>query len=521
MVLISQFLFQNLSKSVCNAYEEEYAIVLCTFIFIIIVSLYTWLVLIKRNQYQLPPGPKGLPIVGSLPFLDPEIHCYFANLAKSYGPILSLKLGKVTCVVISSPGLAHEVLKDHDVTFANREIPDASRAIEYCGHDIAFTNYGPEWQMLRKVCVHHMLGNTTLVASYNLRRREMRSTIGYLYSQKGSSVNIGEQMFLTLLNVITSMLWGDTIQVEEREQVGTEFRQLVAEVTELLGKPNLSDFFPGLAWLDLQGIRKKMAMVIPRFDNIFDKLIGQRLGIEQFGVEKDFLQVLLQLKNERDPKTPLTMHHVKALLLDMVVGGTDTTSSTVEFAMAELMNKPMLMKKAQQELDTVVGSDTIVEESHIPKLPYLHAIVKEVLRLHPALPLLIPHRPSESCVVGGYTVPEGARVFVNAWAIHRDATIWKKPLEFHPERFLNGNGDYSGKNFNYIPFGSGRRMCAGMAMAERMVMHSLASLLHSFDWELPAGENLDLSEKFGIVMKKRIPLVASPIPRLSGPAMYK
>lgn len=197
----------------------------------------------------------------------------------------------------------------------------------------------------------------------------------------------------------------------------------------------------------------------------------------------------------------------------MVVGGTETTSNTVEFALAEMMNRPETIKKAQQELEEIVGKDNIVEEFHIQKLPYLQAVMKEVLRLHPALPLMVPHCPSESTVVGNYTIPRGARVFVNVWAIHRDPTIWENPVEFLPERFLNGNGDYSGNDFNYLPFGSGRRICAGMPMAERMAMFSLASLLHYFDWDLPMGMKLDLSEKFGIVLKKKMPLIAILKPR--------
>lgn len=205
----------------------------------------------------------------------------------------------------------------------------------------------------------------------------------------------------------------------------------------------------------------------------------------------------------------------------MVVGGTDTSSNTIEFAMAEIMQKPEVLKRVQEELESVVGKENVVEESHIQKLPYLQAVMKETLRLHPALPLLVPHCPSESCCVGGYTIPKGSRVFVNVWAIHRDPSIWDRPLEFDPTRFLDAKWDYSGSDFNYFPFGSGRRMCAGIAMAERMFMYSLATLAHSFDWKIPQGHNLDVSEKFGIVLKKKIPLVVIPTPRLSNPSLYE
>ncbi|RVW50641.1 Flavonoid 3'-monooxygenase [Vitis vinifera] len=314
-----------------------------------------------------------------------------------------------------------------------------------------------------------MLSSATLDVFYDLRRQEFQRTHVVGWDGEGG----------------------------RESEPWAEFRRVVAAMTELMGKPNISDFFPGLARFDLQGIRKRFGECALKFEGIFDSIIQQRMKIDKEGGNgggKDFLQFLLRLKDEGHAKTPLTMNHVRALLLDMVVGGTDTTSNTVEFAMAEMMNKPEVMRKAQQELEVVVGRDKKVEESHIGKLPYLYAVMKEVLRLHPALPLLVPHCPSESCVVGGYTIPKGARVFVNVWAIHRDPSIWKSPLEFDPERFLRGTWDYSGKDFSYFPFGSGRRICA---------------------------EKLDLSEKFGIVLTKKMPLVAIPTPRLSHPLLYE
>ncbi|XP_059639997.1 flavonoid 3'-monooxygenase CYP75B137-like [Cornus florida] len=526
---LSTFLSNSWSWwSQSNANNDELApVVLTGVLILLLVSWYYWITFFSKSKKEhppLPPGPLALPLVGNLLSLDPELHTYFTSLAPTYGPILRLWLGKKVGIVVASPAMAREVLKEHDAIFANRDVPVAGREAAYGGLDIVWTPYGPEWRMLRKVCVREMLSNTTLDSVYVLRRQEIRQTIGYLHRRVGSPVNVGEQMFLAVLNVITNMLWGGTVKGEERASIGGEFRQVVADMTSLLGKPNVSDFYPGLARFDLQGVQKEMKVLAQRFDRIFESMIDQRLKMDgQSGTteNKDFLQFLLKLKDEGDAKTPLTMTHLKALLMDMVVGGSETTSNTVEFAMAEMMNKPQVLQKVQQELDAVIGKDNIVEESHIHQLPYLYAVMKEVLRLHPALPLLVPHCPSETCIVGGYTIPKGARVFVNVWAIHRDPSIWENPLEFDPERFLNGKWDYSGNDFNYFPFGSGRRICAGTAMAERMFLFSLASLLHSFDWKLPQGEKLDLEEKFGIVLKKKIPLVAIPTPRLSDPSLYE
>ena len=272
----------------------------------------------RRAAPPPPPGPRGLPLLGHLPFLDPELHSYFADLARTYGPILQLRLGMKVGVVVSSPAVAREVLKDHDITFANRDVPQAALEAAYGGSDIAWTPYGLEWRMLRRVCVREMLGGAALDSVYDLRHREIRQTVSHLYGQVGLPVNIGEQAFLTVMNVITSMIWGGTVKGEERTSLGAEFRRVVMEMTELLGKPNISDFYSGLARFDLQGIRKRMKGLAQRFDRIFDSIIEQRMEMDkQSGNNggKDFLQYLLNLKDEGDSKMPFTMIHLKALLM--------------------------------------------------------------------------------------------------------------------------------------------------------------------------------------------------------------
>lgn len=206
------------------------------------------------------------------------------------------------------------------------------------------------------------------------------------------------------------------------------------------------------------------------------------------------------------------------------MGATDTTATTVEWLMAELLSHPEAMRKVYEELNEVVGPNNSVEEFHLSKLTYMNAVIKETFRLHPPLPFLLPRFPSKSTTIGGYNIPKGTKIFLNVWAIQRDPSVWENPNEFIPERFLTVDGSQihfnSGNNFGYIPFGSGRRICAGVPLAERIVIYILASFLHLFDWELPRGEKLDLSDKFGIVLKKRGTLIAIPKPRFSKPELY-
>eukprot|EP00262_Sarcandra_glabra_P012585 TRINITY_DN3276_c0_g1_i1.p1 TRINITY_DN3276_c0_g1~~TRINITY_DN3276_c0_g1_i1.p1 ORF type:complete len:540 (+),score=47.07 TRINITY_DN3276_c0_g1_i1:70-1689(+) len=484
----------------------------------------------KRGRLSLPPGPPGLPLVGNLPFLDPQLHFQLVELSRKYGPVIKLRLGRKTWVVASSPSTAKEILKDHDVIFANRTLATIAPTISYGVKDIIFSPYGPTWRMLRKICAMKMMGKASLDALCELRRCEVQRTISYINTKAETSVNIGDQMFMTMLNLILNMLWGGMLKGEERSSVGAKFRKAVSELSEIFSKPNISDFFPILARFDLQGVERRTKEQMVWFDTVFDSIINQRLskditGTEGHGKDKecnDFLQILLQLE-EGDPKTPLTLSHIKALLFDIVAAGTETTSASLEWAMAELMEHPEIMRKAQKELEEVVGLNNVVEEFHLPKLHYLNAVLKEVHRLYPVVPLLLPRCPSESCAVGGYKIPKGSQVMVNAWAIHRDPMIWDNPLEFQPQRFFkvtDDKWDYSGNDYRYLPFGSGRRICVGVPMAERMLPYTLASLIHSFDWSLPEGTKLNLVEKFGIVLKKAIPLVIVPCPRLSNPELY-
>eukprot|EP00262_Sarcandra_glabra_P011772 TRINITY_DN289_c0_g5_i1.p1 TRINITY_DN289_c0_g5~~TRINITY_DN289_c0_g5_i1.p1 ORF type:complete len:542 (-),score=44.97 TRINITY_DN289_c0_g5_i1:229-1854(-) len=485
----------------------------------------------KKGSLRLPPGPRGLPLVGSLPFLDPDLHRYFAKQAGAYGPIFKLQLGTKTCIVISSPSMAKEVLRDNDAIFANRDLTAAASLISYGGLDMAFAPYGPDWRLQRKVCAKELLSKTSLDAVYGLRRSEVRESIRYVYTNAEMPINVGDQIFTMMLNLILNVLWGGRLKGEEKIRVGRECREVMRTMSEIMGEPNISDFFPIIAPLDLQGTKRRMRKILLWFDGIFVSVLNQRekmdLQDDQRQGKKeesyDFLQLLLRLKNDGNAETPLTLNHLKALLLDIVAGATETSTTSIEWAMTEMMQHPQIMRRVQEELEEVVGLNSVVDESHLPKLHYLNAVVKEVHRLHPVLPLLVPRQPSQSCTVGGYTVPQDARVMINVWAIHRDPTVWNDPLEFQPERFLKSmdeKWDYSGNDYRYLPFGSGRRICVGVPMVERILPYALASFVHSFEWCLPEGETLHLSDKFGITLKKEKPLVAIPYPRLSNPQLY-
>lgn len=197
------------------------------------------------------------------------------------------------------------------------------------------------------------------------------------------------------------------------------------------------------------------------------------------------------------------------------MAGTDTTASTFQWAMAELLRNPEVLAKARAELEQVIGKGNPVEESDISRLPYLQAVVKETFRLHPVVPLLLPRRAEADVEIAGFTIPKGAQVMVNAWAIGRDSSTWEDPNEFKPERFLGSEIDVKGRSFELIPFGGGRRICPGLPLALRMLHLMLGTLIHSFDWKLEDGKkpkDIDLEDKFGISLQLARPLRAIPTP---------
>ena len=202
---------------------------------------------------------------------------------------------------------------------------------------------------------------------------------------------------------------------------------------------------------------------------------------------------------------------------DLIAGGTDTSATNLEWAMSEVLRQPRIAKKATEELDRVIGRERWVEEKDIPQLPYIDAIVKETMRLHPVAVFLAPHQAIQDCKVAGYDIRKGTQVVINTWSIGRDPNLWDSPEEFRPERFLENPVDVRGQSFELLPFGSGRRMCPGSGLGLKMILTTLATILHGFHWKLPGDmktEDLGMEEVYGLATPRKVPLVAIMEPRL-------
>lgn len=284
----------------------------------------------------------------------------------------------------------------------------------------------------------------------------------------------------------------------------------------MLGSFSIADYIPYLAWVDrVSGFDRKVERIKTEIDEFVEGVLAKHKKKPKHVIEHEsFVDILLNLQKE-DAAGVLDKTNMKALLLDAYSAGTDTTATVLEWVMAELLKNPIVMKKAQAEVRGVlVGKDGITEED-IEKMTYLKAVIKETLRIHPPLPMLVPKVASKDVKVMGYDIPEGTSVMTNAWAIGRDPKHWDNPEEFRPERFLGSKIDFKGHDFELIPFGAGRRICPGITFAMATNENLLATLINKFDWKLAnreKEEELDMSESPGVVIRKRVPLLVVAIP---------
>ncbi|KAJ0834450.1 putative cytochrome P450 [Helianthus annuus] len=295
---------------------------------------------------------------------------------------------------------------------------------------------------------------------------------------------------------------------------------MLDEFFEVLGALNLEDCIPQLAWVDrLRGFNAKVERVANDFDEVLDEVVEERLRILSTeggdGIREDFVGMLLKVQKDDKIGVTLDRQVIKALLMDAYVAGTDTSSTLLEWAFAELLKHPSILKKVQDEVRTVLKGKQVINQDDITNMKYLKAVMKEALRLHPPLPTLVPRVARQDAKVMGYDVAKGTRVIINAWTIARDPKVWDDPNEFRPERFLDSSIDFKGRDFSLIPFGSGRRGCPGVAFAMTTNESMLANLLYNFDWALPNGgkeDDLDMTEQIGFTVRKNTPLLVTAKP---------
>nr|GMD63814.1 cytochrome P450 71A1-like [Ipomoea batatas] len=325
----------------------------------------------------------------------------------------------------------------------------------------------------------------------HVRVEERMAFISGLYSAAvcKNPVLLRDHLVRFTLSTITRIVTGHKYYTNESELRKADghsipFKKLQEFLDDwflLGGVINLGDWIPWLSCFDLQGYVKKMKAFRDEYSKFLDYVIEDHRAMMKAAddknfVPKDIVDVFLQIADDPtlDAEEALTRDRLRGLIHDMLAGSTDTTATSVEWVFQELFRKPWIIEKAKEELDRVIGRERWVEEKDLSQLPYIEAIVKETLRLHPVATLLPPHYSMEDCKVGGYEVPKGTVVFINVWSIGRYSKYWDKANEFLPERFLERDIDITGQNFGVLPFGSGRRKCPGYSLGLKALPWLLA-----------------------------------------------
>ncbi|KAM3250470.1 hypothetical protein P3S67_022880 [Capsicum chacoense] len=346
----------------------------------------------------------------------------------------------------------------------------------------------------------HIFSVHNLDVSKHLRCEKDQELIDYCRKrgQNCEAVDIGRATFRTSLNLLSNTVFSKDL-TDPFSDTAKEFKELV-------------NYFPFLQRIDPQGIRRRRTNHFTMVLQLMSGLIDERLKERKLGkhTNADVLDSLLNISPEEIDK-----NHIERLFLDLFVAGTDTTSNTLEWAMAELLKNPHTLEKAQEELEQVIGRGKLIDEADVANYLYFRCIVKETFRIRPQAPFLVRHKAVEDVEFCGYIIPKDSLVLVNVWAIGRDSSLWEDPLDFKSERFWDSEISVRGQDFELIPFGAGRRICPELPLAIRMIPVALGSLLNTFNWKLPSGiapKDLDMEENFGITLAKAQPLLVLPIP---------
>ncbi|XVF83045.1 hypothetical protein PTKIN_Ptkin16aG0100800 [Pterospermum kingtungense] len=468
----------------------------------------------NKRQLILPPSPPKLPIIGHLHNIGSHPHRSLWTLAQRYGPLMLLRFGSVPVLVVSSADGAREIMKTNDLIFASRPKPSSFQKLVYDYKDVAFAPYGEYWRQIKSICILHLLNNTRVQSYRAIREEETVLVIEKIINPSvfGSPVNLSKLFAELANNIISRVALGRKYRGEDRKK----FRKLLSEFIVLMGGFRVGDHIPWLAWVTrVNRLEARIEKVAKDFDAFMEGVVEEHMekanddgskGI-QHEKGKDFVDVLLEIQRENKVGFPIEKDCIKAIILDILAGGSDTIFAVLEWTMTELLKHPKVMKELQKEIRQISNDKSDISEDDLDKMHYLKAVIKETLRLHPPMPLLFPRISSKDVKIKGYDIAKETQVFINAWAIFRDPQTWEKPEEFFPERFLNNPISYKGQDFEFIPFGSGRRICPAILFGTKICELFLAKLVHKFDWAL-SEEGLDTSESFGITCHRKYPLIA-------------
>nr|AJD25195.1 cytochrome P450 CYP81C16 [Salvia miltiorrhiza] len=483
--------------------QSYFLVVMLPFVLVILIFKH----FSSHQSKNSPPSPPAVPLVGHLHLIKNPLHLSLASLASRYGPIFSLRVGCKSFLVVSSPSAVEECFTKNDIVFADRPTSMAGDHLTYNYAAYTWSPYSHLWRVLRRMSVVQLFSSHSLQKSAQIREQEMLQILRLLHKESGKKVDLNNLISTYSFNIVMRSIAGK--RCVEEEEIGTEAgREILRQIRGLFSPTVLlgpCDYFPVLRWIGYKGMEKKAVLMQKKRDEFLQALVDEvRDKSTRSAAEEKRSTNLIEALLSVQASEP---HVIKSLLVVMLTAGTDTSALTTEWAMSNLVSQPEVLQKLRQEIDANVGHDHLLSEADLPNLPYLGRVVKETLRLHPAAPLLLPHLSSQDCRVGGYKIPKGTILLVNAWAVHHDPGLWDEPEKFDPERFEGAVEMEMGRdgNHRFLPFGIGRRACPGAGMALRTVSLALGAFVQCFEWE---HVEMDFGANLGVTLHKAKPLEA-------------
>ncbi|KAE8709343.1 Detected protein of confused Function [Hibiscus syriacus] len=496
----------------------------------LLIAYYIWRQRHKHDEGKLlaPEVSGSLLIIGHLHLLgaQPTLARTLASMADKYGPVFMLRFGLFPTLIVGNHEAVKECLTTNDRALATRPPTYAGKYMAYDHAGFGFAPYGPFWREMRKFTMVELLSTHKLAKSTHVRDWEVKALMKDLYTffnKPNQTISMDEKLEVFTLNMVLGLVAGkryfsnaEGVDDKEAHRVMKIYKQF----SYLMGVKAISEVVPFLKWTDkwswqVKAMKRASQEMNHLVESWVDEHIAKGIG-NGSNQHQDFIDVMLSAIDDEMVFGHTRDKVIKATTTTLISAGSDTTSVSMTWILANLMNNKHALERAQEELDLKIGRERWVQESDMEKLVYLKAIVKETFRLHPAAPILVPHEAMEDCRVSGYHIPKGTRLIVNIWKLHRDPRVWSNPEEFQPERFLTTHEkvDIWGQFFELIPFGSGRRSCPGITLALQVIHLTIASLLQGFDLNTPLNAPVDMSEGTSFNLPKSTPLELVLTPRL-------
>ncbi|KAM7463536.1 hypothetical protein LguiA_031657 [Lonicera macranthoides] len=501
---------------------------------------------IESSTFVLPPGPLTYPVIGKLLWLTKsfgQIEPILRDFKLKYGPLICLKIGSRPSIFISSHSLAHRTLVQNGAVFSDRPKPPPTGQITSSNqHNISSASYGPTWRLFRRNLTSEILHPSRVKSYSHARLWVLDVLLRRLHQQPDSTaaappVKVVDHLQYAMFCLLVLMCFGDKLREDQIKEIERCQRRMLLS----FGRYNILNIFPRLGKILFRNKWKVFMAMRDEQERVLRPLIESRISFKQQKREVSeeeservvaYVDTLLDLQlPEGDGKRKLTEGEMVSLCSEFLNAGTDTTSTALQWILANMVKYPQIQSKLYEEIEGVMGPAPppppgeelgiglrVVREEDVQKMPYLKAIVLEGLRRHPPGHFVLPHSVSEEVELEGYVVPKNAVINFMVADLGWDPKVWKDPMEFKPERFINSKDDgevfdiTGNKEIKMMPFGAGRRICPGFGLAMLHLEYFVANLIWYYEWKGVEGEEVDLSEKqeFTVVMKNPLKAHISP-----------